>query len=76
MNSDPYAVQVLDVRAQCPKCGRFVSWDAIESEDYFDPGAYYGVGSNEWTNCKKCGRIDGVSVATTRVGPIPEGEAR
>ena len=44
---------------RCPKCGRWVKWGAIESEDYLDPGAYYGVSSHEWTNCPQCGRVEG-----------------
>lgn len=44
---------------RCPKCGRWVPWGAIESEDYPDPGNYYGVSTREWTNCPRCGRQDG-----------------
>jgi len=70
MITRPMAYQVIDVRARCPKCGRFVPWDAIGSEDYADPGAYYGVGSNEWTNCPKCGRVEGMDTTVTKCVPI------
>lgn len=39
---------IHDVQFQCRSCGRFVAMDSIESEDYLDPNAYYGIGTREW----------------------------
>lgn len=63
-----------DVRACCPKCGRFVPWEALGGKDFIDPGAYYGIGTEEWTDCPKCGRVEGVSTVITRVVPLDDSE--
>ena len=47
-----------DVRWQCPTCGRFIADSAVESEDYFDPSEYFGIGCRTWGECSKCGRVD------------------
>ena len=47
-----------DVRYHCPQCGRFVPESRVHSEDRIDPNAYYGVDTNMWVDCPRCGRID------------------
>jgi len=45
------------MRWQCD-CGRFIAENAISSRDRIDPGAYYGVTSDSWYDCSRCGRRD------------------
>jgi hypothetical protein len=47
-----------DVRWQCAGCSRFIAESAVGSEDYLDPGAYYGVSTRRWADCPRCGRTD------------------
>ena len=51
------AYEVGITRWACHK-GHFVAADAVQSEDYLDPGAYYGVSSRTWAACKVCGLIE------------------
>ena len=43
---------------RCPCCGRFLPESSIQSEDYADPDAWYGVSSRIWADCVKCGRVE------------------
>lgn len=38
--------------------GHFIAEAAVSSEDFLDPGAYYGVSSRVFGDCKVCGRVD------------------
>ena len=57
-------ITTCDVRNRCPRCGRFVPESAIGSRDYIDPGSYYGVRSDDWTDCPNCGRVPGFRTTT------------
>ena len=70
------AYQVLDSRARCPKCGCFVAWSSLSGEDYIDPGAYYGIGSTEWTDCPRCGQVEGIDIAPTKFRRLDPDDAR
>lgn len=48
----------VDVRWQCSGCGRFLPEAAVSSEDRIDPGAYYGISSTTWGNCRRCGVVE------------------
>ncbi|MBB3752680.1 hypothetical protein FHT44_005192 [Mycolicibacterium sp. BK634] len=49
----------IDVRFLCRQCGRFIAQSSIREEDYFDPNAYYGVGTRSEYDCKRCGTLQG-----------------
>ncbi len=51
-------IRVIDVRWQCPQCGRFLAPDTIGEQDHVDPGAYYGIRTEIWADCPKCGRVE------------------
>lgn len=56
-------------RWSCDK-GHFIAEISITSEDFIDPGAYYGVSSITTGNCKVCGLVNEphlVQVGTTRI---------
>lgn len=48
----------FDVRWQCPNCGRFVAQERIGEVDHVDPGAYYGISTEMWVDCPRCGRVE------------------
>ena len=56
-------------RWSCDK-GHFIAEAAVSSEDYLDPGAYYGVSSRVFADCKVCGQVEEprlVQIGTTRI---------
>lgn len=57
--------------------GHFLAEASVQSEDYRDDGAYYGVSSRTWATCKKCGRVDEphlVEIGTVEIEipPLPD----
>lgn len=63
-------------RWACHK-GHWIAESAVASEDYLDPGAYYGVSSTIQATCKVCGLIDNphiVEIGTQEIEiePLPD----
>jgi ribosomal protein S27AE len=50
--------EAIDVRWQCPTCGRFLANNAIRSWDEINPGAYYGVTGHTVATCTRCGEVN------------------
>jgi hypothetical protein len=73
------AAEVLDewweVRWLCPKCSRFVPESTVDSEDVWDPSAYYGFTTRTWAHCKKCGPVDEPRCIPTKAHPLDHKEA-
>lgn len=55
-------------RWSCGRCGRFIADAAVHSEDYLDPGSYYGVGSTITAECRRCGQVEGLDVRMSTWG--------
>lgn len=49
---------IYETRWTCPTCGRFIPEASVQSEDYMDAGAYYGVSSRTWGTCAVHGEVD------------------
>jgi len=59
--------QILwDVRWQCRGCGRFIPRSAIQERDHVDPMAYFGVRSEWWVDCARCGPRQNVICVETK----------
>jgi hypothetical protein len=69
--SEVFDVQVFDARLSCPQCRRFVREEQVVHEDYFDPRAYYGVGTRSTTTCGRCGPVDGYALTYLTREPKP-----
>lgn len=67
----------VGIRWQCRRCGRFVPESAVQSEDYRDPDAYYGIISRTWVDCPRCGVVDNPGVVLLGDdGPPDDGHRR
>lgn len=67
------AFEVPINRWACDK-GHFIAESDISSEDYRDDGAYYGVSSRVFGDCKVCGRVEEphlVQIGTQLIEVIP-----
>lgn len=54
----------------CPQCGKFLPFASVRCEDYWDPGAYYGVSTRYTATCNRCGEVEPIErvTAVSRVG--------
>ena len=55
----------VETRWQC-QCGRFLADSAIHSEDRYDPSAYYGITTDTWGDCSRCGCVDEPRLIATK----------
>lgn len=54
-DTDPWAP--VAIRWACT-CGRWIPEASVVSEDYRDPGAYFGVSTTTTGTCSRCGVIN------------------
>lgn len=54
-DTDPWAP--VTVRWTCT-CGRWIPDASVVSEDYIDPGSYWGVSSKTTGTCSRCGVVN------------------
>lgn len=66
------ALTYFETRWQCRGCGKFVAESTVHSRDYLDNGAYYGVSSEMWCDCPRCGRTAEPACVPTREREVPQ----
>ena len=53
-------VSYMDVRSACWSCGRFIKESTCRDENHHDPSNYYGVRTESFYTCVKCGEQPGL----------------